>query len=92
MLIIILSTLYNYIFSNEIILEKLFVDNNISYYYGITKIFEKNNKNNSVSLNISVTVIFLSLQIFKKSRTPSAFSRISLLNPFLKKENEGFMS
>ena len=34
-------------------------------------------------------MIFLSLQIFKKSRTPSAFSRISLLNPFLKIENEG---
>ena len=58
MLIIILSTLYNYIFSNEIILEKLFVDNNISYYYGITKIFEKNNKNNSVSLNISAIFNF----------------------------------
>ena len=58
MLIIVLSTLYNYIFSNDIILEKLYKNNNESYYYGITKIFEKNIEDNSISLNASAIFNF----------------------------------
>ena len=44
MFITILTTIYNYILSSGIIIEKLFKDNEIPFYYGITKIYTYENK------------------------------------------------
>ena len=57
LIIIVLSTLYNYIFSHDMILEKFSENNNLSYIYGITKIFD--NENNHITLNISAIFNFI---------------------------------
>ena len=57
MLIIVLSTIYNYIFSLDKIEEKLFKDNNFHYSYGITKIFDY--ENSKISHNASAIFSFI---------------------------------
>ena len=64
MLIPILSTLYNYILSLGIISEKLFKDNQIPFYYGITKLYEYNNKKISYNVPAIFNFIFFLISFF----------------------------
>jgi len=64
MLIPILSTLYNYILSLGIISEKLFKDNKIPFYYGITKLYEYNNKKISYNVPAIFNFIFFLISFF----------------------------
>ena len=64
MVIPILSTLYNYILSLGIISEKLFKDNKIPFYYGITKLYEYNNKKISYNVPAIFNFIFFLISFF----------------------------
>ena len=58
MIIIVLSTIYNYIFSYDIIQEQVLENGKISYIYGITKLFEYDSKS-QISHNIDVIFTYL---------------------------------
>ena len=57
MIIIVLSTLFNYICSHDMVLEKIKKNNKIPYTYGITKIFDY--ENNKISHNTSAFLNYI---------------------------------